>query len=1515
MSEKQPEINIKIKKNRSSRQRSRSTEKHQTVKSQQSPSPRCRHRPKEEISSKQYEKNEKPHCHHHGERRSSESHHTHHSSNPTDSNQSKQDWRKHSIDSHDSKCKHWPKFETISEKSVTADTAYRKETDHRKSGERRDGGAERISILQKIEEVKESCQKMQRTDDTASSRADSIYSQSENRIQQGSTSSDGTSRIYKDTTSALMEEDVFSVPAKSLTQTQGLLREPSFKSYMPVTSTYHVTDFEGERSVFGGISQITGKEHQIKILGSALGELSQEQDASLDRRFGDTPMSRNDQYVAMALFGKHKSTQEKVNPNTEPEDAFGVSIKNTLRGLLLHIMFLTTITTIAIGMTAADTYYLTDLTHKIFYDTSPEKSMAAIHPHDHDHDHDKEGTTDTTPDQPSVAPFKAVEHMSDFESPTDRIYKSDPRDRSQIMKISEDKKFHKILGMGWKKEPKMLKESIPSTKDSTTGKVNTNKSGKNPGGIVTVTAPPDPKPTKLKPLKRVNFKMITAPSAERSEGTATVPTLQEFETGLPVAPASLGSVTRSSSSVIPKNIKQDFSVNMSSPGNITMEKFPSVLENSYRSNTGLLYSGAAPYDIFDSSTQFPSKMANLSASVENISFVTVTSVVPTSVSHKNMDIDSVSSNVSSSGSKKTLAAELDASSSNTSDTGRLMNLLSRVVDAFSKSGVFLLAGSEIPGTVVAKSKANESIPKRLTSSDDNGIEEKVAGVNVSVYSNIPSSSWSLPPSAGIMSPIFGTTTVSGGPSRNLSEALEAEGIWSAVGRNAATSFTSSNTTLYTKTKMHQESSYSLSGLTTVEPFKIPSSTYRSKSFLPLPFLYMADMPSGGQVSELPQYGMLPSGIDRGVVKRNQLNSSVTSKIADTLRGMHKTDSYVNHSDDHLYRLWSDRRKGVNYYQRPGSSNPDSQSFPILSLSGIVQDLRPLMDLYDSREDSSASSVEKRHIVDEAEKNCRCCPRKSLKDSHTVFDFWEFAESTLIQLLYWKFWYSYVFPTHHKPEEDKKYLFENQIMGVPRMRQVRVRNDSCKIHPDVARFFDECYHYYSLYSEETRPIREDMDDSITATAWRYTSYEALESSYYWGTFSTYGGGGYYLDLSLNADETMRMIRELKNKTWITRSTRAVFIDFTIYNVNVNLFCICKIVLEFPPSGGMLPKADFASVKLIRYLSTYDFFILGLEFFFGIFVIFLTVEVTRNILELRKQFLRIVWSYVDIMVLLLSYVFIIYSIARYVIIQTFVTHLPIVMERYVEFSYVRAVQVYYNYLTAVLVFFAWLRLMKFLNLSKTMLDLHGTLRKVESYHTVWASCTSLLQGLIGEFEYKEMEEVNRVMAPIFLVLFVFFMYFILMNMFLAIINDAYASVKSTFDVTQVRKTEYLNNAFMNLIGCCCFGLDKKLDKKRKTKRTYDELRHVLKRSGFTDPEIALFLQKYNIDIHEIVTETENRRIIRDLELKGLDFSQNAYQSDIEELRRRVDRLGERIQEMQRNLQPVVEKIDQILTKLSQ
>lgn len=81
-------------------------------------------------------------------------------------------------------------------------------------------------------------------------------------------------------------------------------------------------------------------------------------------------------------------------------------------------------------------------------------------------------------------------------------------------------------------------------------------------------------------------------------------------------------------------------------------------------------------------------------------------------------------------------------------------------------------------------------------------------------------------------------------------------------------------------------------------------------------------------------------------------------------------------------------------------------------------------------------------------------------------------------------------------------------------------------------------------------------------------------------SSYGGGGYVLDLTPNHDDAGAQLSDLEKNLWIDRGTRVVFLDFTVYNANINLFCQIKLTVEFPASGGAIPSKSFSTVKLIR-----------------------------------------------------------------------------------------------------------------------------------------------------------------------------------------------------------------------------------------------------------------------------------------------------------------------------------------------
>ena len=48
-----------------------------------------------------------------------------------------------------------------------------------------------------------------------------------------------------------------------------------------------------------------------------------------------------------------------------------------------------------------------------------------------------------------------------------------------------------------------------------------------------------------------------------------------------------------------------------------------------------------------------------------------------------------------------------------------------------------------------------------------------------------------------------------------------------------------------------------------------------------------------------------------------------------------------------------------------------------------------------------------------------------------------------------------------------------------------------------------------------------------------------------------------------------------------NSRAVMIDFTVYNANLNLFCVINLFFEFPATGGVIPGYSYKTVKLLRW----------------------------------------------------------------------------------------------------------------------------------------------------------------------------------------------------------------------------------------------------------------------------------------------------------------------------------------------
>lgn len=99
-------------------------------------------------------------------------------------------------------------------------------------------------------------------------------------------------------------------------------------------------------------------------------------------------------------------------------------------------------------------------------------------------------------------------------------------------------------------------------------------------------------------------------------------------------------------------------------------------------------------------------------------------------------------------------------------------------------------------------------------------------------------------------------------------------------------------------------------------------------------------------------------------------------------------------------------------------------------------------------------------------------------------FWQFAENDLLDGLYWETWYNKgykkadvlcpdgVRATHpcRVPPSDRNVMYENRMLGLPRIRQLKVTNSSCyPIHKDFVNAIKVCYAPYAEEYEDKEPF--------------------------------------------------------------------------------------------------------------------------------------------------------------------------------------------------------------------------------------------------------------------------------------------------------------------------------------------------------------------------------------------------------------------------------------------------------------
>lgn len=154
----------------------------------------------------------------------------------------------------------------------------------------------------------------------------------------------------------------------------------------------------------------------------------------------------------------------------------------------------------------------------------------------------------------------------------------------------------------------------------------------------------------------------------------------------------------------------------------------------------------------------------------------------------------------------------------------------------------------------------------------------------------------------------------------------------------------------------------------------------------------------------------------------------------------------------------------------------------------------------------------------------------------------------------------------------------------------------------------CWDDYSSADEQVTPFV-----GATGTVYRYSPNAAADSllgQFGFGPQTGYGRGGFLVGLSNDAVTAARTIQQVVWDKFLDRGTRAMVLDFNVWNANTRFLSSVRIVVEFFSSGYTTKYSRIYTYRVVdgsvaENLSTYTFTLL----FFAFWVYFCYKEFQR------------------------------------------------------------------------------------------------------------------------------------------------------------------------------------------------------------------------------------------------------------------------------------------------------------------
>ncbi|XP_078573183.1 polycystin-2-like protein 2 [Branchiostoma floridae x Branchiostoma japonicum] len=305
--------------------------------------------------------------------------------------------------------------------------------------------------------------------------------------------------------------------------------------------------------------------------------------------------------------------------------------------------------------------------------------------------------------------------------------------------------------------------------------------------------------------------------------------------------------------------------------------------------------------------------------------------------------------------------------------------------------------------------------------------------------------------------------------------------------------------------------------------------------------------------------------------------------------------------------------------------------------------------------------------------------------------------------------------------------------------------------------------------------------------------------YVGQHGTYRGGGYIASLGTTNQSSLNMAAYLQQHNWLDNKTRAVFVEFTLYNPHVNLFSIISMVVELNNLGAASTSTEVVTVRLIQHDAV---LLLFLRSCLVLFLLYFAFEEGKKLFFRPLEYVHGIWNWLELVTVAVG----LCTLCLYFYTQRIIDDLS---EQRAAGSddfnmYKDAINWFqiYSVLLGLFICCTTLKFLRILRFNSHVYALSTTMKKsfkhvakfmvtvgiivtaftvmatlvfgskLQGFRNMSLSLQSLLVMMLGSFNFEDLVDGNGILGPLMFFWYQVMMQFFLLSMFMAIIMDIYA-----------------------------------------------------------------------------------------------------------------------------------------------